>query len=88
MTLRHRSSPVNLLHIFKTSFSKKTSGWLLLVNAFSGSLPKLNVAFDTRNVPLLKVLIAPFSFTKTITEGMIYELFFFLDFWFFVKSHR
>ena len=30
ITLRHRCSPVNLLHIFKTPFSKNTSGWLLL----------------------------------------------------------
>ena len=30
ITLRHGRSPVNLLHIFKTPFSKSTSGWLLL----------------------------------------------------------
>ena len=29
-TLRHGCSPVNLLYIFRTSFSKNTSGWLLL----------------------------------------------------------
>ena len=28
--LRHRCSPVNLLHIFRTPFSINTSGWLLL----------------------------------------------------------
>ena len=27
---RHECSPVNLLHIFRTPFSKTTSGWLLL----------------------------------------------------------
>ena len=27
---RHGCSPVNLLHFFRTSFPKKTSGWLLL----------------------------------------------------------
>ena len=30
MTLQHGCSPVNLLHIFRTSSSKNTSGWLLL----------------------------------------------------------
>ena len=30
ITLRHRCSPVNLLHIFRTPFSKNTSGGLLL----------------------------------------------------------
>ena len=30
ITLRHVCSPVNLLHIFKTTFARNTSGWLLL----------------------------------------------------------
>ena len=30
ITLRHRCSPVNLLHVFRTPFSKNTSGLLLL----------------------------------------------------------
>ena len=30
ITLRHGCSPVNLLHIFRTPFSRNTSGWLLL----------------------------------------------------------
>ena len=30
ITLRLGCSPVNLLHLFKTSFPKNTSGWLLL----------------------------------------------------------
>ena len=29
ITLRHGCSPVNLLHIFRTAFTKNTSGWLL-----------------------------------------------------------
>ena len=29
ITLRHGCSPVNLLHIFRTLFSRNTSGWLL-----------------------------------------------------------
>ena len=28
ITLRHGCSPVNLLHIFRTPFSRNTSGWL------------------------------------------------------------
>ena len=30
ITLQHGCSPVSLLHIFRTSFRKNTSGWLLL----------------------------------------------------------
>ena len=30
ITLRHGCYPVNLLHIFRTPFSRNTSGWLLL----------------------------------------------------------
>ena len=30
VTLWHECSPVNLLHIFRTTFTKNTSGWLLL----------------------------------------------------------
>ena len=30
ITLRHGCSPMDLLHIFRTAFLKKTSGWLLL----------------------------------------------------------
>ena len=31
IALRHGCSPVNLLHIFRTPFSRNTSGWLLLI---------------------------------------------------------
>ena len=30
ITLRHGCSPVNLLHIFRTPFPRKTTGWLFL----------------------------------------------------------
>ena len=30
ITLRHECFPVNLLHIFRIPFPRKTSGWLLL----------------------------------------------------------
>ena len=32
LTLRHGCSPVNLQDIFRTPFTKNTSGWLLLFN--------------------------------------------------------
>ena len=35
ITLRHGWSPINLLHIFRTPFTKITSGWLLLENVES-----------------------------------------------------
>ena len=31
ITFRHGCSPVNLLHIFRTPFSRNTSGWMLLL---------------------------------------------------------
>ena len=37
-TPRHGFSPVNLLHIFWTSFSKNTSGWLLLTEHTSKNI--------------------------------------------------
>ena len=33
IALWHGCSPVNLLHIFRTPFSKNTSGWLLLIDS-------------------------------------------------------
>ena len=31
IALRHGCSPENLLHVFRTTFSRDTSGWLLLI---------------------------------------------------------
>ena len=36
ITFRHGCSPVNLLHIFRTPFSRITSWWLLLINKCKG----------------------------------------------------
>ena len=43
--LRHGCSPVNLLHIFRTSFTENTSAWLLLVifKSFLGEKTNLMV---------------------------------------------
>ena len=43
ITLRHRCSPVNLLHIFRTPFPKYTSGWLFLLSL-------LQIRFFSHNV--------------------------------------
>ena len=51
VTLRHGCSPVNLLHIFKTTFPKDTSGTLLLL--------KCKIIFlATFDLPEQKFLIA------------------------------
>ena len=44
ITLRHGCS-VNLLHIFRTHFTKNTSGWLLLTNLMTLSWSLLTVVF-------------------------------------------
>ena len=38
--IRHGCSPVNLLQIFRTPFSKNTPGWLLLKNFFIDNVNK------------------------------------------------
>ena len=50
--LRHECSSVNLLHIFRTSFSKNTSGWLLLTNCKNIVPPVLLLCSDTIGVVL------------------------------------
>ena len=36
IALWHGCSPVNLLHVFRTPFTKNTSGWMLLVLTVAG----------------------------------------------------
>ena len=48
ITLWHWCSPVNLLHIFRTGFSKNTSGWLLLHIIFSTTLSVLIDLIDSK----------------------------------------
>ena len=52
ITLRHGCSPANLMHIFRTPFSKNTSGWLLpkleILNLLNCLLPKLWTGWVTR----------------------------------------
>ena len=42
IALRHGCSPENLLHIFRTSFLKNTSGWLLLLYHYHSTLRLLS----------------------------------------------
>ena len=42
ITLRHGCSPINLLHISRTTFLKNSSGWLLLHRALTPIKPSLN----------------------------------------------
>ena len=48
ITLRHGCSPVNLLHILKTPFSKNTSGRLLLKFVHEDSPDIVNDVFQLR----------------------------------------
>ena len=45
ITLRHGCSPVNLLHVFRTPFTKNTFGWLLLfiqnLKALRNCIPRI-----------------------------------------------
>ena len=52
ITLRHGCSPVNLLHIFRTPFSKNTSGCLLLTDCKNIVPPVLLLCSDTIGVVL------------------------------------
>ena len=51
-TLRHWCSPVNLLHIFRTPFSKNTSGGLRLSEAFGGLSETFMKFFENLQRPM------------------------------------
>ena len=56
ITLQHWCSPVNLLHIFKTSFSRSTSWWLLLSNFI-----EITLRYGCSLVNLLHIFRTPFT---------------------------
>ena len=56
ITLQHWCSPVNLLHIFKTSFSRSTSWWLLLSNFI-----EITLRYGCSLVNLLHIFRIPFT---------------------------
>ena len=47
ITLRYGCSPVNMLHIFRTSFPKNTSRGLLLKESFKETPSKKNYSYFT-----------------------------------------
>ena len=58
ITLRHRCSPVNLLHIFKTAFTNNISAWLLQI----GFDTLLQIFSDTeRKLPSFSSILVIFS---------------------------
>ena len=61
IALWHGCSPVNLLHIFRIPFPRKTSGWLLL-GVFKGALSGLRQVLATES--LLKMMKNAFYFTS------------------------
>ena len=65
IALRHVCSPVNLLHIFRTSFPKNTSAWLLLENfqAFKGNFSDL-LKTCTNIDPLILIISVPKIFDR------------------------
>ena len=56
ITLRYENSPVNLLHIFRTSFPKNSSRWLLLslllIISYCKKLDKLFIKFTWKKINL------------------------------------
>ena len=61
--LRHGSSPVHLLHIFRTPFSRNTSGWLLL-KSVQKSVAWLNSQLNV----LVNMQTKKNTFLKTMTS--------------------
>ena len=49
ITLRHGCTTLNLLHIFRTPFTKNTSRWLLLPLAFNRVISQ-NIKFYIRDL--------------------------------------
>ena len=62
ITFWHGCSPVNLLHIFRTTFSNNTSGWLLL----KSSIYKRNEIINHSRVSLLKNLLRKLNIFNVI----------------------
>ena len=69
ITLRHGCFPVNMLHIFRTSFLKNTSIWLLL------SLGRLRYNFFRQRL----LLIRTFFITNVIDKKCWFDLDYFED---------
>ena len=73
IALRHECSPVNLLHIFKTSFPKKISGGLLLKNI---SLIAMFLFLDLQ----LRTCTAQGNYLeRSVSQKALYSLFYIVD---------
>ena len=77
ITLRHGCSTVNLLHIFRTHFLKKTSVWLHLESEkiyggfkFCGLNGGFNPASDDFQIKLIKIL---YNVEKTLVKLLLFE---------------
>ena len=75
IALRHRCSPVNLLHIFKTPFSKNTSGRLRL--SLTGSNVKIPIyeKFMMHDVAFIRIQQCRSS-ENMLTHALLQVLFF------------
>ena len=72
ITLRHGCSPLTLLHIFRTPFSKNTTGWLLLIIVGNEPATLLNKKTKNHNVPgLLEPYLFPCFSSTTKTLGKL-----------------
>ena len=63
IALRHGCSPVNLLHIFRTAFTKNNSGWLLL------SFPKITLVH--RKIFIKKTAVCCEILQKSFNENCL-----------------
>ena len=75
ITLRHGCSPVNLLHIFRTSFLKNASGWLLLILSKANwrilTIVSMSVVFCRRCLIGLNLKILLFIFCVVTQKGTL-----------------
>ena len=67
IALRHECSPVNLLHIFRTTFSRNTCGWLLLddldqQSKVHSSFTHLFIFLEPFHIASYKLFINSFEF--------------------------
>ena len=82
IALRHRYSPVNLLHIFRTPFHRNTSGWLLLIifsylntisiwNKFWSLRININLNYLYLNVCEQKIVCRLYAITQGKKSGCL-----------------
>ena len=75
ITLRHECSPVNLLHNFRTPFSKNNSGWLLLQHILPNNMRRTTLKFE--NYSLKDILYSGSCLKLQISEYVCVFYYFF-----------